>query len=358
MTSALLSTLTIAFDQWFWAVFLPLSLQASILVLALAAVDHLLPRRTWPQLRSALWLLVFVRLSVPPSYGSPWAMVSAPDPVVMPAPEFLPWWAEAIPLTWAILSLLFGVLLIWRHVATRRRLTRGTGSRSFEALRREQLPSLERCASLLSVRAPRLLVTAEAIGPLITGVWRPMLVMPADLLRKLPPERIEAVLLHELAHLRRGDLWVAAITTGLAVLHWFNPLVWVALRRLAAVREQCCDRTVASAQPEIMDRYRAALLHVAAHSVGMRMPSSLRFVVPSRSLRLRLELLAEAAHELRGVRRVAVAGLLLLIVLFVLPASIDAEARSREVARWIDRPPGCMPLKYMVLEALVEEQRR
>jgi beta-lactamase regulating signal transducer with metallopeptidase domain len=356
--SALASSLAIALDQWFWAVLIPLSLQASILVFALAAIDHLLPRRTWPQLRSALWLLVFIRLIVPPSFGSPWALITAPEPVVTRAPDFLPWWAKAIPLAWALLTLLLGALLIWRHVATRRRLMRSSGSASFEALRREHLPSLARCASLLSVRAPRLLVTGEALGPLITGLWRPVLVMPADLLRKLPPERIEAVLLHELAHLRRGDLWVAALATGLAVMHWFNPLVWIASRRLTAVRELCCDRTVASAQPEILERYRAALLHVAAHSVGMRMPSSLRFVVPSRSLRLRLELLAEAAHELRGVRRVAVAGVLLLIVLFVLPASIDAEARSREVARWIDRPPGCMPLKYMVLEALVEEQRR
>jgi len=75
------------------------------------------------------------------------------------------------------------------------------------------------------------------------GVVRANVLLPAGAL-EWPPDRIRIVLAHELAHVRRGD-WIVQMAAGLlCAVYWFNPLVWLASRRLRLESEQACDDAV------------------------------------------------------------------------------------------------------------------
>ncbi len=75
------------------------------------------------------------------------------------------------------------------------------------------------------------------------GAWHPVLLLP-DAAENWPLERRRVVLLHELAHIKRLDWLTQTLAYIAGSLHWFNPLVWLAARRMRVEREQACDDLV------------------------------------------------------------------------------------------------------------------
>jgi TonB family protein len=75
------------------------------------------------------------------------------------------------------------------------------------------------------------------------GLRTPVIVLPPDA-HTWPDERIQVVLRHELAHIERGDWLVLLLAHAMRALHWFNPLAWVACRRLRQEGEHACDDAV------------------------------------------------------------------------------------------------------------------
>lgn len=103
---------------------------------------------------------------------------------------------------------------------------------------------LEHLARTLGIRRPvRVLESAAAPMPLTWGVARPVVVLPEEA-RAWPDGRLNAVLLHELVHVRRLDLLAQAIAQAACCLYWFHPLAWLALRQLRQERERACDDAV------------------------------------------------------------------------------------------------------------------
>ena len=90
-------------------------------------------------------------------------------------------------------------------------------------------------------RPVRLLVSSLAQAPAVVGWLRPVVLVPAGALAGFPPEQVEALLLHELAHIRRLDWLVQMTAQALRVTYWFNPLLWVACHRLRLESEVACD---------------------------------------------------------------------------------------------------------------------
>lgn len=90
-------------------------------------------------------------------------------------------------------------------------------------------------------KAVTLLESAAVNAPVLAGYLKPVILVPAGLLASLPPDQVEAVLLHELAHIRRND-YLVNLLQGLAeAVFFFNPgLLWVS-RQLREEREHCCD---------------------------------------------------------------------------------------------------------------------
>jgi uncharacterized protein (TIGR03435 family) len=82
------------------------------------------------------------------------------------------------------------------------------------------------------------------LEPGVVGFRRPVLLLPADLVDHLTPPQLEAVLAHELCHVRRRDNMTAAVHMLAEMVFWFHPLVWWIGARLVDERERACDEHV------------------------------------------------------------------------------------------------------------------
>lgn len=125
---------------------------------------------------------------------------------------------------------------------------------------------VQRVARRLGLRAaPETLLVERRISPLIWCGRKTRLVLPADLWRRLDPAARNAVLCHELAHLRRGDHWVRRLELVVAALLWWNPLVWWVRHRLNEEAELSCDAWVTWLLPNRRRAYAEALLSTRAY---------------------------------------------------------------------------------------------
>jgi len=78
----------------------------------------------------------------------------------------------------------------------------------------------------------------------VLGVFRPVLLLPNGIADRLTPSQLDAVLAHEMCHVRRRDNLTAAIHMVVEAVFWFYPLVWWIRARLVEERERACDETV------------------------------------------------------------------------------------------------------------------
>ncbi len=90
-------------------------------------------------------------------------------------------------------------------------------------------------------RAVGLLESALVEVPTVVGWLRPVILLPASALTGLRPEQLEAILAHELAHIRRYDYLVNMLQTVVEILGFYHPAVWWVSRRVRIERENCCD---------------------------------------------------------------------------------------------------------------------
>lgn len=106
-----------------------------------------------------------------------------------------------------------------------------------------------------------LLSSSAAMEPGIFGIVRPVLLLPAGITSRLSDAQLEAVLAHELCHVRHRDNLAAAIHMLVEALFWFHPLVWWIGARLVEERERACDEEVLQrgSEPEI---YAASIFTV------------------------------------------------------------------------------------------------
>jgi GWxTD domain-containing protein len=108
-------------------------------------------------------------------------------------------------------------------------------------------------------------IGAAGQTPGVRGLWRSCIVLPGDLAAKLEPSELEAVLAHELAHIRRRDNLLAAAVRLVVSIFWFHPLLWWLERRLLIERELACDEQVLAGGAAASD-YLSGILKVCRMS--------------------------------------------------------------------------------------------
>jgi beta-lactamase regulating signal transducer with metallopeptidase domain len=164
---------------------------------------------------------------------------------------------------WALSAWIAGVAAL-----SIRLLLAGAALRRLEARAVPVPHELARRASLLARAlglgpSPRVLTSQEARDALAAGLFRKVVLVPAGWLVLLPPEALEAVIAHELAHLRRLDPWMNLLQRVVEVLLFYHPAMWWLSRRIRIEREMVCDELAALALREPA-RYAEALGRVAA----------------------------------------------------------------------------------------------
>jgi beta-lactamase regulating signal transducer with metallopeptidase domain/5-hydroxyisourate hydrolase-like protein (transthyretin family) len=96
----------------------------------------------------------------------------------------------------------------------------------------------------------RVFTSRHAQEAVAVGYLRPMVLLPAAFATQMPPEMLEAVIAHELAHIRRLDVWVNLAQRVLETLLFYHPAVWWVSSRLRNERELCCDELAVGATGE------------------------------------------------------------------------------------------------------------
>ncbi len=112
-------------------------------------------------------------------------------------------------------------------------------------------------------------VTSAGLTPGVFGVFKPVLILPRAVMQELNASQIQAVLAHELCHVRRRDNLTAAIHKLVEVIFWFHPLVWWIGANLLREREAACDEAVIEDGHEQVV-YAESLLHVCRLGVTAR----------------------------------------------------------------------------------------
>jgi len=255
---------------WSWVV--PMAWQASVLALVVWALTALLRKRS-PHLRYWLWMLVLVRLLLPPTLSLPTGVgniVQPPRPVrpdymrqyiprefstIAVSPAYggtstptppaetprveVPFYAWLF-LAWAVGAFAMVALLLAQY-------RRVTGKlRAAEAVTDPALLSLlDECRGLMRVgRQVPLLLADDLSSPVLFGTLRPRIALPRSAVTGLSPEQIEPVLLHELAHLKRGDPWLNWVQFLAQVTYWYNTVVFLAGWCMRRERELIADDRV------------------------------------------------------------------------------------------------------------------
>jgi beta-lactamase regulating signal transducer with metallopeptidase domain len=155
-------------------------------------------------------------------------------------PDFTAVWIStlqtwAVPV-WSLGVLLFSIRLVWgcRQITRMRR----RGAMPDEAIRTLVAALARRLGITQQVRV---LIAADGESPSVVGWIRPVVLIPAAALLGLTAEQLEAVLAHELAHIRRHDYLVNLVQTLVETLLFYHPAVWWVSARMRHERELCCD---------------------------------------------------------------------------------------------------------------------
>jgi len=300
---------------------LPMLIQLGFLVLILLLVDLLLRKKVRAVFRYWMWMLVLVKLLLPTSLSSPvslgrWFgdelayvdMTSAlapepkvgiaPEPAVKvppvidirrvetitrapavvpveptiqrarpivaklvspPAPPPTPLsWQGAALLSWLAVIVAMVLLLLQRALFVRRLIAQAGQASSPMA------DALGHCCQRMAVkRKVDLRISASATSPAVCGLSKPVILVPKNLTPSLSLDGLRVVLLHELAHIKRRDLWVNLAQTILQIFYFYNPLLWLANAMIRRVREQAVDEMVLVAMGDKARQYPETLVNVA-----------------------------------------------------------------------------------------------
>ncbi|MHC4174589.1 MAG: M56 family metallopeptidase [Planctomycetota bacterium] len=284
--------------QGFWDYAAGIFIQVSVLIVLLLIIDFMLRKRVRAVFRYCLWMLVFIKLVMPASFTLPtgigyWLGDYFPSEVSIA--KFVPQIKEAVPVAinipqeyifletpmmnetaaigieleaicWqglVFLGWLVGMLVLLALLVKRVCFVRGLIAQSRPANERS-LDILNESRSQIGIRQNiELRLSDNTLRPAVCGLFKPIILIPATLLKKLSREKLKAVLIHELAHIKRGDVWVNLLQTMLQIVYFYNPFVWLANAMVRRVREQAVDEMVlVTLKPEAKN-YSNMLIDIA-----------------------------------------------------------------------------------------------
>jgi beta-lactamase regulating signal transducer with metallopeptidase domain len=252
-----------AFQSWV----LQTGLVVSLLIIIVLVIRRPFARFFGANAAYALWSLPLIRLvmpglSIPQSWlPKPLQPVSEPRPNlevmsdIVIAPTDIPaivvdsseiaveqtlQWATIAISIWLGVAALWLVFQLYQQYRFKVKL-RSESTEPGDALRLEMIQASERVGLH---NTPLVRVSEENTGPFVTGVFRPLVILPRNFEQTFDPQQRHFALVHEFAHIKRCDLWVALVTLIFRVINWPNPLVHYASHKLRSDQEAACDAFV------------------------------------------------------------------------------------------------------------------
>ncbi len=344
--------------RWVWET----TLSASLLIILVGLIFCLFHRSLSPGWRSAFGLIILIRLvfpSVPEgkfgahNFGyvfdfSPSVLIAFPfddqiDSAVRAesakvgsqqglfGPKEMRHLASAIWLSGAVLILTAG-LLSYRSALVI--VSRGKQLNDPQLLR-----IVDEAKRLLGLKCQlSILSSSEIPVPSLFGYVRPRILLPSGLSYKLTETELKFIILHELAHVKRADILLNWLVFLVQTLHWFNPPLWLAMRRFRMDRESVCDAIVLNDFDRDHRRpYGDTLIRLAAASSIERLPSNLIPIIDRKyQLETRLKMIANPAKtNWRATLLSAVS--MMAIMLLTFTGAADSSGRITEGNEGVQR---------------------
>jgi len=286
---------------------------AAASVLALPLLSLVLPAVRVPASRALLSLAPAITFQVGAIAGAP-AMPQLGPGTRQPGPR-----AAHPPIDWPR-----WLVLLWAAGAAVGFLQIALAARAIAAIRRRALPhpallEVGPLARTIGIGHPVEVLEAPAGSmPMTCGLFRPAIFLPADA-GAWSAERRRMVLLHELAHVRRGDTGAHLLARLALVVNWWNPLAWLAWRESVKERERAADDLVLLAG-ERASTYAGLLLEVAS-AIHSKPPVAWAALAMARRSQLegRLVAILDPALPRHSVARVSALAAALLAIAMVAP---------------------------------------
>jgi bla regulator protein blaR1 len=172
--------------------------------------------RTTPAIAQPQWSFVMDNLAQPFSAAAPAVRIAAPHASFPPPAVLLCVW---------LCGVVLGVAF-WLHCWS-------------------EIRAVRRSAKLLALGLPiPVLSSRSQFEPGVFGIFHPVLLLPQGIADRLTPAQLDAIMFHEMCHVRRRDNLTAAIHMIVETIFWFHPLVWWIRARLVQERERACDEEV------------------------------------------------------------------------------------------------------------------
>jgi beta-lactamase regulating signal transducer with metallopeptidase domain len=362
------------------------SIAAQSLYAAVAAVAVFAVLKLWrprhPVWAVALWSLVLIRFVMPVDVAAPWTARSVAErgsqtwlmrdyaaiqkrqrplmaqeitvrasagsggavahAAVRPAPPPADWRTAALAL-WALGAslLLTRLALAWQKLKTI--LSRAT------AVVPEPLTlATDMWRVRLGVRRPvRLLVSPDSHGAFTTGVVTPVIVLPHAMVTRMEAADLNAIIGHEMAHIRGLDsVWLAGEQV-LRALFFFHPAIWFATAKLDEAREALRDLDMLEAGPVSANAYAVTLLSVLKNQRDAAVPPVLAVAMGRTAERLKQRLLLlKGSQMLKSPSRWLIGGATVAIAALILPmAHSDAKSGAKKPAAAVSRPSAPRPVR-------------
>lgn len=308
-----------------------------------------------------LWVVVLLRFIAPPLYLVPlWpsslidsrqqvpagthntglAATTHSEASAAPLSDHIPlailW--QLIHVVWMTGALVVLTSAIWRTLRLQSLIDRYGQT---DATTSERVEQIARESGVRKI--PKVLLVRARISPMVWGVGRcPMLLLPAELWIDLSRVEQDAILSHELAHLRRRDHWVRLLEFAATVTHWWCPFLWWARHELHRHEERCCDSWAAASG----DIARAALAQACIRTidfVGGAQSRSFEFGVSRMAgyqpIRDRLQFILNGAVAQNLNHRISSMAMMAIVGVVALMFSPDI-AKSSEKQESTQRPTG------------------
>ena len=337
------------------------SVELALLTALVLMANRLLPLQS-PALRHFIWVLVLLKPVVALAISSPWTLFAPMDSISQPqfsvlydVPSFASvevsnmvavanvgsaslltaGWLAAVWIA-GVALLLVRILLGYGVMSNLRRHVRvhSTGN-LFNVLQQA------RCALPVNAYINVVSVATSDIirSPVVMGIFRPLIVLPAELLGKLRADELELVLMHELAHVRRLDNLTLLLQRLVTAALFFHPAVWLCGRMLQREAEQACDDLVVNAtgRSEVYACGLASvaeLAHLKSH-LKRRIPMMNVFAAAESDLPQRIRRSLHGGASRMRTRSRVLAGLMLFALSAVtLPGAGISQTRDDGVDWW------------------------
>jgi|GEM_PF-6168543 len=283
---------------------LHLSAQAALVGLVIWLVKALLGRRLTPPFHYFIWLLVFIKLTVPIPIASSWSLFNigsgesasvswrvpqvqstgsdetAPQDIdantpIAPNADAVPVMPETsqprsvwgglalLSRIWFAVASLSLVCLVWNYLRLKRNVYKGQAT-EIDSIYEEAFASC--CAKSNGLADAKIVFTSYAKTPFVFGFFEPLIVFPSGLLSGLSLEEYKAIVRHEAMHIQLHHHKIKLITSAISIVYWFNPFIWLFGKAMQNDAEMHCDNAVIRKSGDAEENaYLQAMLKVAQH---------------------------------------------------------------------------------------------